>query len=580
MSLPNARLVAYQKTARILSRELPSRIVVVACVAYLVTLAATLTQAVIWVALMTCLLFIETRLYRQFHRGDAARVSVKAMTTVGVTSALCSVCAAFPLAVFMHQGTVSAHFAAAAYMAGILINVIVNNSAHPLIFAVAAGPFAVVFLGAAATVSMRADDPTAALTAAGFVVSAVLAHVALARNMRAFSEAAADADRERETALRASQAKSEFLAKMGHEIRTPLNGILGMAQAMGADGLTPAQKDRVQIIVHSGDALLAILNDVLDHADIESGALAINPAPARLTSIVERATAPLLEMARRKGVAFSLDLGALAADNIVVDAHRLEKCIAHIVSNAVKFTASGGVFVTVRAIASDAGASDIGAAAVEISVRDTGSGMSADELARAFEPFEQADNSIRRRFGGAGLGLPLARTVIRAMGGDISAVSTPGEGSEFVLTLTVQRASLADATAAEAAPAGCARPSVLVVEDNLVNYQVVKAMLDKHARAVAHAENGAAALARLDTEKFDVIFMDMHMPVMDGLTATREIRASKAAWSKTPIIFVTAAASAEDEGVAYASGADAFIAKPVKADALLRALSNASRRAA
>lgn len=572
MSKPSPRLEAYRKAGRVIAREFAFRAAAVAVVAALTSIHVGWFAAAIWAASITIALYGEVALYRRLTGPSYTDISARAMGALGAMSLTCNVVAMFPVVVFLEHGTPAAYFAASAYMAGMLINLMINNNAHPVILAFAASPFAAVFFGVGVSISLKAQDPTAAFTATAFIVSALIAYRALAENARGQDEAVAESRKEREAALRASQAKSEFLAKMSHEIRTPLNGILGMAHAMGADGLTPTQKDRLQIIVHSGDALLAILNDVLDHAEIESGALAFNRAPARLGDLVERAVAPFLETARRKGVAVSVHLGDIAANDIVVDALRLERCVAQIVANAVKFTGSGSVYVSARAARTEADA-----ASLEIIVRDTGSGMSAEELARAFEPFEQADNSIRRRFGGAGLGLSLARNVVRAMGGDISATSAPGEGSEFILRLTAPTAPAADAAEAPASPA---RPYVLVVEDNLVNYQVVKSMLEKHARAVAHAENGAIALARLDTEQFDVIFMDVHMPVMDGLTATREIRASKAPWSRTPIVFVTAAASAEDEGVAYACGADAFIAKPVKSEALLRALSTASRRAA
>lgn len=575
MSDPNPRLEAYRETCRIVARELAPRIAIVGAVAILVARVIAPAQAFTWAAILALFLAVEAALYRRLVPDAATRITPTAMATLGAASLSCNFIAVFPLIVFLGPSTPALHFAASAYMAGLLINLIINNSAHPAIFAFATGPSAVAYVSAGVWISWRANDPTAAITAVAFVGAAFIAYVALARTMRGHREAVAAAQRERETALRASDAKSEFLAKMGHELKTPLNGMLGMAQAMGADNLTPAQKDRLQIIVNAGDQLLAILNDVLDHARIESGALSLNPAPAQLSAIIARAAGPFRQTAQRKGVVFSVDISNLVADSVTVDAARLEQCLAHVVSNAVKFTEKGGVFIAARSHADGAGN-----VRITIVVRDTGAGMTEEERARAFDAFEQADNSIRRRHGGAGLGLALSRSLMRAMGGEIVADSAPGRGSEFVLELTAPAASLSSAPESAAASPSGSRPSILVVEDNLVNFQVVKSILENHTRAIAHAENGAAALARLDAERFDVIFMDMHMPVMDGLSATREIRAAKADWSQTPIIFVTAAASAEDEGAAFASGADAFIAKPVKAATLLRALSAAAQKAA
>lgn len=574
-----SRVEAYRETRRILARELPSRILVVAMVGGIVALGAGAAAAFAWTILLSVLLSAEAALYRRLVPDSARHIPTSAAMALGAASVICNLVAIYPILIFMQHGTPALHFAASAYMAGLLINLIVNNGAHPTIFAFAAAPSMAAYIAAGVNLSWRAKDPTAAFTTFAFVVAALIAYGALAKTMCRHRNAVASAESLRAVAERASLAKSEFLSKMSHEIKTPLNGILGMAQAMGADILAPGQKDRLQIIVNSGGQLLAILNDVLDHGMIESGAVAFDPAPASLSAIVERATAPYREIAVQKRVVVSLDLTGAARDHVFVDKARLEQCVSHVVSNAVKFTQSGGVFIALRA---HDGAP--GKAAIEIVVRDTGVGMTADEVARVFEPFEQADNSIRRSFGGVGLGLAVSRGMLRAMGGDIVAESAPGRGSEFILRLTAPTAESGLAALFQPHLAGAdtprPHPSVLVVEDNLVNFQVIRAIIDKHSRNVAHAENGAAALARLESERFDIVFMDMHMPVMDGLAATREIRASRAPWSQIPIVFLTAAASAEEEGAAYASGADAFLAKPVRAESLLRALSAATCEAA
>ncbi|MBY0420913.1 MAG: response regulator [Parvularculaceae bacterium] len=560
------RVDAYRKTARILVRECPIRFVIIAVVAALVGRIEGAAPAALWYASMAGMLALEAGLFRHFFSGARAEVGPRLMTLLGAVSLACNLVALYPLAVFMNDGGAPAYFAAAAYMSGLLVNLVVNNGAHPVIFGAAAAPAALFYLGASLAVSLRAGDPTAALTAAGSVAAGFAAYLALSRTMQELRVAAADAKREREAAERASAAKSQFLAKMSHEFRTPLNAILGIAQAIASDRLSASQKDRLQIIVNAGDELLSMLNDLLDHAAVEKGALILRPAADDLGAIVARAAERFRAEATRKGLELSVDVGA--GGRVLVDAAHLDKAVTHLVHNAVKFTDCGGVRVALRSTPAGDDRFD-----VVVEVADDGAGMDDEQRVRVFEPFEQSDNSIRRRHGGAGLGLTVARNIARAMGGDIDAESAPGKGSTFRIRFAAQKAAALAAAAPEA------QPSVLVVEDNLVNFQVVKAMLNSRARLVAHAENGAVALTRLHAERFDVILMDMHMPVMDGLEATREIRAADAAWSRTPIIFVTAAASDADERAAVGAGADAFVPKPVKAEALDRALATARARA-
>lgn len=565
MNSPDVRLDAYRKTARILVRECPIRLLMIAVVAALVARIEGAGPAALWYGSMAGLLALEAALFHRSFAGERAEVDIGLMIRLGAVSLACNLVSLFPLAVFMHDGSAPAYFAAAAYMSGVLINLVVNNGAHPVIFGVAAAPSSLFYLGASLVVSFRAGDPTAAAIAAGSVAAGFAAYLAMSRTMRDFRLAAAEAKREREAAERASAAKSQFLAKMSHEFRTPLNAILGISQAIATDRLSPAQKDRLQIIVNAGDELLSMLNDLLDHAAIAKGSLVLKPAPAHLGNIIARAAERYRTEAERKGLDFSVDVAADA--RALVDAAHLDKATAHLVHNAVKFTDSGGVRVSLRTTLSS------GAYAVVVEIADDGVGMNEDVRSRIFEPFEQGDNSIRRRHGGAGLGLTVARNIARAMGGDVDVDSTPGAGSTFRIRFQVPAAL--EATA----PETDAQPSVLVVEDNLVNFQVVKAMLNSRARLVVHAENGAVALDRLQAERFDVILMDMHMPVMDGLETTREIRAADADWSQTPIIFVTAATSDADERAAAGAGADAFVPKPVKAEALDRALATARVRA-
>lgn len=570
MRAGSLRRDAYRKTACILAREYPARMAAVAAIAVVVGFADGPVRPTIWVVVIAALLGLEAWLYQFLLRKDAA-VGAGTMGALGAISVACNIAAQYPIYVFLHQGTPAAYFAASAYLAGFLINFIVNNGSHPVIFAFAGAPVATAYILAGAYASVEAKNPTALISSVIFVGAALVAYRAYNRNLRRYLSAAAEARKEREIAQQASRAKSQFLAKMSHEIKTPLNGILGMAQAIGADELSQEQKDRLKVIVSAGDELLHLLNTVLDHAAVESGAFALKPASCDIQATVERAAAAYREAAARKGLDLQIETQDLAVPVVVADAARLGQALDCLLSNAVKFTAEGEVRVIARAVAQGKQAH------VEILVKDTGIGLDPQLAARVFLPFEQADNSVRRQYGGVGLGLPIARAIIDAMGGRLDA---QGDHDGAVFSMSFD-APIADATnvAPQAVAQNAAehRPDVLVVEDNLVNFQVVSALLKKHARSIEHAENGAVALDRLETRQYDVILMDLHMPVMDGLAATQKIRAAKAPWSKTPIVFLTAAASAENQGAALAHGANGFLGKPINSEILLKTLTSAMR---
>ncbi|AWM77156.1 ATP-binding protein [Phenylobacterium parvum] len=419
------------------------------------------------------------------------------------------------------------------------------------------------------------DSSLSAILAAGVQASMVAESQEL---MRALSGA-------RDAALAASEAKTVFLANMSHEIRTPLNGVLGLVGALNRTPLTEAQEEMVQLIMTSGQTLERLLSDILDLTKVEAGQLALEAAPFQLGEAVEDAVRLMRVRADDKGLAFGLDLGPGSQAWALGDMVRIRQIVANLVSNAIKFTPQGRVDVTLRV--TEAGDERLG---VAIEVRDTGIGFDAAAAERMFQRFAQADGTITRRFGGTGLGLVISQGLAAAMGGEIEARSEPGKGSRFTLRLDLPReADPARAAPARAGPGGwrlggegAGRPlKVLLVEDQPINQRVASVILEYEGAEIAVANDGEEALARFEPAAFDIILMDMQMPVMDGLTATRRIRAREEAeaLARVPIAMLSANCMAEHVRAAREAGADLLIAKPVTPDALIRGVEAALKAA-
>jgi PAS domain S-box-containing protein len=367
----------------------------------------------------------------------------------------------------------------------------------------------------------------------------------------------------------ANRAKSDFLANMSHEIRTPLNGVIGIVDALARTALDAGQTEMVELIRSSGVTLERLVSDILDVSKIEAGQLDLETRPFDLDEALEP-MAVMRARAEDKGLAFHVLRAPEARGVFRGDSTRIRQVLGNLLSNAVKFTAAGSI--TVR-IGIDA------AARLEISVEDTGVGFDADHAARLFERFNQADSTITRRFGGTGLGLSICRSLVEMMDGDILARSAPGKGSLFRFALPLPRAeSLSAYDARESGAAPVARPlaeralRVLLAEDHPTNQRVVQLILSSQGAEVVIADDGAQAVAAFEADDFDVILMDMQMPVMDGLTAIRAIRDLEAASpgrGRIPIVMLSANAMMEHRDEAMAAGADNHVAKPITAASLL-----------
>ena len=372
----------------------------------------------------------------------------------------------------------------------------------------------------------------------------------------------------KEAAEAANLAKSTFLANMSHEIRTPLNGVLGMSQAIAAGELSALQRQRLEVVLQSGQTLLHLLNDILDVSRIEAGRMDLEDAQFDLAALLGELATPFKVLAEAKGLAFGIDLDASAAGWRRGDPTRVRQVLSNLLSNAVKFTNAGSVALVASGSAEG----------VRISVVDTGEGVETATLGRLFQTFVQGDAFTTRRHGGSGLGLAISRDLARLMGGDIEAASRIGEGSRFSLVLPLPLAAAAE----PARPASCEEPGVdlsagmriLAAEDNPTNRLVLRTLLEQDGIELTLVENGAQALDAWRDGGFDVLLMDVQMPVMDGPTAVRAIRdeESRLQRRRTPIVAVTANVMSHQLAEYRDAGMDAHVAKPIDLTMLFETL--------
>ena len=386
----------------------------------------------------------------------------------------------------------------------------------------------------------------------------------------------ADLTEAKDTAEQANALKSQFLANMSHEIRTPLNGVLGMAQVMAMGDLNQVQRQRLEVIQQSGAGLLSILNDILDLSKIEAGRLELEAAPFDLCEVATMACNAFAPLAEAKGVAFSLEIADTVKGVWLGDAVRVRQLIQNLISNALKFTSEGEVRILISAIRGER---------LTIVVRDTGIGVATQAIPKLFEKFVQADSSTTRRYGGAGLGLTICHEIVERMGGLITVSSELGKGSAFEIRLPLpwmgdaESDTGADSTSVEASDVPAVR--VLAADDNATNQLVIRTLLEAFGIHPTIVGDGRGAVEAWGAGKFDAILMDIQMPEMDGVDATREIRRIEAerGLARTPIIAVTANAMRHQVAEYMAAGMDAHIAKPIVVDSLHAVLTGLSARA-
>jgi signal transduction histidine kinase/ActR/RegA family two-component response regulator len=388
---------------------------------------------------------------------------------------------------------------------------------------------------------------------------------------QALRAANALAEQQQKLAEAASQSKSDFLATISHEIRTPLNAVTSAAHLLNGTALSESQKEYVSILLDGSEVLLGLINEVLDMSKIEAGKMVLETTDISLPGVIGKLSSLWTPKAAERGLSLQIGLAPDVPDMIRGDALRLTQILFNLVSNAVKFTAQGGVRIVVGVVDAP------GRPLLRFEVIDTGPGMAPEVVSRLFQNFEQADAGTTRRFGGTGLGLAISRRLAELMNGRLTVESQPGVGSTFRLEIPLQVSADNDAAievVAEADVDDRVPLSILAAEDNPVNRRLLNLLLEPMGWSLTMAENGAEAVEAAAREAFDIILMDMQMPVMSGLEATHTIRAGAGPNAATPIVALTANAFDDQRAVWLDAGAAAFLTKPINPTLLIETIAS------
>ena len=541
------------------SRSTLIRIVIVAFIAGMLWQYSAWHYAPLWWAAYSALQLAATRRRRDWLGARLYILPIVSYTVAG-----------FPAwRMWTHDGQLGIA-AATMYLCGMLAQLVVGSLGAKRLFWASAGPL-IAYLILIPPLAFGAARLSEGLAISGCAILLVGYLAVLWRGQqRALEAIEAERRLARESQQRAeaaSQAKTDFLATMSHELRTPMNAVLGATDLLGRTTLTEEQAEHVAMLSGGGAVLMQVLNDVLDLAKIEAGKLSIDPTNIDLHAFIARCATMWRPRAQDKALEFVVAMAPDVPQYAVLDATRTGQVVFNLISNALKFTDKGTVTLRVEMVPSPTGEPELA-----ISISDTGIGLSAEAMARLFTAFEQADSSISRRFGGTGLGLSISQKLAQMMGGAIGVESVEGQGSTFTLRSPFIAGRVIEAPAVEPSAAQAALPTsvrILLAEDNPSNQRIIDLFLRPIGADVTIVSNGREAVEAAMTEAFDLILMDMQMPVMDGLTATRQIRGGGGPNANAPIIAITANVLDAQRQACREAGMNGHIAKPVDARNLL-----------
>ncbi|MHB8286669.1 MAG: ATP-binding protein [Caulobacteraceae bacterium] len=548
-------------------RQVKFRLAMVGLMTVFFSRYLSLPLMMIWAAVYVGLQAVE---FYGVSRSEGPSSRFHAWLCLGLIAAN-SVVFGLPAVLWAQFGGLLGLVCGAYLLSGAILNTVLTTRSSRSAFLASVAPF-VIYVAGGAFLAQDAHDGfgamiTVAIAGAMMALSAIklwLDSSAAYRNEQQTRAALAQREVELAQALEraqdASRAKSAFLATMSHELRTPLNGVVGMAQALAASGLPPQQADMVRTIERASRSLAVILNDVLDLSKLSAGKLDLHHIDFDLVPFLSDIAALFREPAEQKGVALKLSCNANCLGLFVGDEHRLHQILSNLLSNAVKFTETGEIRLT-ASIVEGAGPSRL-----VMTVSDTGYGMSPETQERLFESFTQGDASTAARYGGTGLGLAIVRRLVRLMGGEVTVQSQLGQGAAFTVDIPLARSTRTlQAAPAEPAPKTAAVGRILVAEDNEVNRRVLSALLVNTGLDLDFVINGEQAVKVYQERGYDLILMDVSMPVMSGIEATQAIRRLEAdgGLARTPIIALTANALPDQIEDCLSAGMDLHVAKPI-----------------
>lgn len=564
----------YQAVAQTRRRELKARVGLAGFIALTAWMIAPSGWPAIWLLAVAVGQAVDWLVFRPLMEEGRGRPDARSLAACCLSCAVNSTIYS-SISIYLWSAGETGMVFGSVLIAGALLHVTLHLNSVRSILVASVTPHALYFLGLPVGRAILTNTPQDYLIAIGCVLYMTHLLVAVrqsAATTNALQQANATATEERNRAEVASAAKSDFLAVVSHEIRTPMNAVMAAATLLDRSRLRPEQREQVGMLKDAGEVLVGLLNDVLDFSKIEAGKMQIEPTTTDVRDKLKGLKSLWEPRADANGVAIRLILSPDFPSGLCIDALRLQQILFNLLSNAVKFTQQGEVTVQADWMADGS--------TLRIRVSDTGCGIPADRLPLIFNSFEQVDAGVTRRYGGTGLGLAISKRLAELMGGALTVDSQVGVGTTFELTLPSEAVTTVDEMEEQAeAEAELSNLSILAVDDHPVNRKIVAMLLEPFGCRLSFAEDGAEAVALARDVPFDIILMDMQMPVMDGISATRAIRADGAN-RQTPVIALTANALDVHRQAWLAVDVDNFLTKPIDPAALVSTLEPPSRAVA